>query len=86
MSRTLDHTEPAGATLSTLAFSIDRHRAVDLVVRRRDVGLARRARPPSATVPVMPSGSKMRVRTNSVHGMPLTAATTSPAAAYITFW
>ena len=35
---------------------------------------------------VIPSGWKIRVRTNSSHDIPDARATTSPAALYITFW
>ena len=44
------------------------------------------ARDSSGTVRSMCSGVKIRVRTNSSHGMPLAVATTWPAAAYMTFW
>ena len=45
MSSTLDHTAPAAATGSTLAFSITRTRPSTIVVRRGDVGLREAASP-----------------------------------------
>jgi hypothetical protein len=85
MSATLDQMEPAALTWSTLAFSITR-----TVPFTRSCGEATLGWPlvPASvgTLPRMSSGTKMRVRMNSSHGMPLAAATTAPAVAYITFW
>ena len=86
MSTTLDQIEPAAATGSTLAFSIAR---MFPVARLRSCGAATFGWDDSvaavAIVSRMPSGSKIRVRTISAQGFPLTAASTSPAVWYITF-
>ncbi len=85
MSAALDQIEPAAATGSTLAFSMTW--TSPSMRKCGEATLPFPARPERAvTVRVMPRGSRMRERTNSSQGMPLTSETTSPAAAYITFW
>ena len=85
MSATLDQIEPAAATGSTELFWITTVVSFTTSWGEATLGFPRvSAR--FATDPAMPSGWKIRVRMNSSHGMPLAAATTAPAAAYITFW
>ena len=84
MSTTLDQIEPAGATGSTAALVITR--GTPATLKCGDATLDFPVVPASvATVLDMPSGSNIRVSTNRSQGIPLAAATTAPAAAYMTF-
>ena len=85
MSATLDQIDPAGATGSTLALAITRTAPSIRSWGEATFSRARVSRS-VATVRVIASGLKILRRTNSSHGIPLAASTTSPATAYMMFW
>jgi hypothetical protein len=85
MSDALDHTAPAEATGSTLMFSMTRTwpptmswGAATLECALSVAAVAIESR--------MPSGSKIRSRIVSAHGLWPAASMTAPAAAYMMFW
>lgn len=85
MSSTLELTEPAGPT-----FPASRQRTGRTVPSISACGTATFVCPSSARIVVLlrdiPSGAKIRARTNSSQLRPVTAGMTSPAARYMRFW
>src|ERR1043166_3663761 len=85
MSVTLDHTEPADATPSVLCTGTTRTLSFTSACGTATFALPWIAET-RASVSVMPSGAKIRVRTNASHGMPEMRSTSAPPIEYTTFW
>ena len=84
MSDTDEMIPPAAATASQLYHSRGTMPSVRFLWGVATLSLASRSST-EVTVLAMPSGRRILVSTNSAQGIPLTAATTSPAAMNIRF-
>src|SRR5512138_428993 len=84
MSDTLDQTDPADATASVDRTGTTLTESLINACGTATLGLPAIA-DTSGSVSVMPSGAKMRVRTNDSHGMPETRSMIVPFSEYITF-